>query len=137
MGRPNSKTFPAGTVNKTFLTSTTAMDTQQMSKIQSRLAIKPKIIQSLSACKNHSVNLLYSSNLLWHTPDFRVPWSKRSRTFWSMPSQWLLYWYLAFLNLYQHTNLGMLNINIQKIRSSIHSWDIADFRDPWPKRLCS
>ena len=31
------------------------------SKIQSILAIKPKIIPTLSACKNHSINLLNSS----------------------------------------------------------------------------
>ena len=57
------KTFLVSTSSKTsFLTSTTAVDTQQMSKIQSRLLVKPKIIQSLSACKNHSINLLDSSN---------------------------------------------------------------------------
>ena len=28
----------------------------------SRLALKPKIIPSLSACKNHSINLFNSSN---------------------------------------------------------------------------
>ena len=34
-GKPSSKTFPAGTRSKTsFLTSTTAVDTQQMWKIQ-------------------------------------------------------------------------------------------------------
>ena len=50
--KPNSKTFPVGTRSKTsFLTSTTAVDTQQMSKTQSRLVVKPKIIESLSACK--------------------------------------------------------------------------------------
>ena len=35
--------------------------------------VEPKNIQSLSGCKNHSVNLLDSSNHLWDTPDFRVP----------------------------------------------------------------
>ena len=43
---------------------TTAMDNKQISKIQSRLVVKAKIIQSLSACKNNSVNLLDSSNHL-------------------------------------------------------------------------
>ena len=61
--KPSSKTFPVGTRSKTsFLTSTNAVDTQQMSKIQGRLVVKPKIIESLSACKNHSINLLNSSN---------------------------------------------------------------------------
>ena len=55
-----------------FLTSTTPVDTQEMSKIQSRLVVKPKIIQSLSPCKNHSINLLNSSNHLSDAPDFRV-----------------------------------------------------------------
>ena len=47
--KPSSKTyFPVGTRSKTsFLTSTTAVDTQQMSKIQSRLVVKPKIIESI------------------------------------------------------------------------------------------
>ena len=49
------------------------MDNQQTSKIQSKLVIKPKIIQALSACKNHSINLLDSPNHLWDTSDFRVP----------------------------------------------------------------
>ena len=62
LGKLSSKTFPVGTRNKTFLIGTTAMDIQPMSKIQSRLVVKPKIIQSLSACKNHSINLLDSSN---------------------------------------------------------------------------
>ena len=54
LGKPSSKTSPVGTRSKTsFLTSTTAVGTQQMSKIQSRLVVKPKIIQLLSLCKNH------------------------------------------------------------------------------------
>ena len=61
--KPSSETFPVGTRSKTsFLTSTTVVDTQQISKIQSRLIVKPKLIESLSACKNHSINLLDSSN---------------------------------------------------------------------------
>ena len=49
---PSSKTFPVGTRSKTsFSTSSTAVDTQQMLKIQSRLVVKAKIIKSLSACK--------------------------------------------------------------------------------------
>ena len=75
LGKPSSKTFPVGTRNRTsFLTSTTAVDTQQMSKIQTTLVVKPNIIQSLSQCKNHSINLLDSSNHLWDAPDFRVPY---------------------------------------------------------------
>ena len=59
MEKPSSKTFPVDTRFKTsFLTSTTAVDTQQMSEIQSRLVVKPKIIESLSACKKNSINLL-------------------------------------------------------------------------------
>ena len=58
-----SKTFPVGTKSKTsFLTSKTAVGTQQISKIQNRLVVKLKIIESLSACKNHSINWLDSSN---------------------------------------------------------------------------
>ena len=47
--KPSSKTyFPVGTRSKTsFLTSATAVDTQQMSKIQSGLMVKPKIIESI------------------------------------------------------------------------------------------
>ena len=33
-----------------------------MSKIQGRLVVTPKLIPSLSTCKNHSINLLNSSN---------------------------------------------------------------------------
>ena len=53
-----------GTTSKTLLKSTTAVDIQQMSDIPSRLVVKPKILQSLSACKNYSINLLDSSNHL-------------------------------------------------------------------------
>ena len=60
-------------------------------KIQTRYVVKLKIIQSLSACRNHSINLLDSSNDFWDTPDFIVPWSKRSTLFLSMNN-----------NLYQH-----------------------------------
>ena len=38
------------------------------------MAIKPKIIPSLSVCKNHSINLLNSSNHLWDKPDLIVPY---------------------------------------------------------------
>ena len=44
-----------GTRCKTFLTSTTTVNIQQMSKILSRLVVKPKIIQSQSARKNHPI----------------------------------------------------------------------------------
>ena len=48
LDKPSSKTyFPVGNRSKTFLTSTTAVDTQQMSKIQSKLVVKPKIIESI------------------------------------------------------------------------------------------
>ena len=42
--KPSSKTyFPLGAISKTsFLTSITAVDTQQMSKINSRLVFKPR-----------------------------------------------------------------------------------------------
>ena len=58
-----------------------------MSKIQSRLVMKPKIIPSISTCKNCSINLLNSSNYLWDTPDLRVLWSIRSRPFLTIPTQ--------------------------------------------------
>ena len=65
LGKLSFKFFPVGTRSKTsFLTSATAVDTQQMSMIQSRLDVKPKIIQSLSAFKNQSINQLDSSNHL-------------------------------------------------------------------------
>ena len=47
-----------------------------------RLVVKPNIIPPLSTCKNSSKNLLNSSNHLWHTPDFRVPWSIRPHSLW-------------------------------------------------------
>ena len=52
LGKPSSKTFPVGSRSKaSFLTSTTAPETQEMLK---------RIIQSLSQCKNYSLNLLNS-----------------------------------------------------------------------------
>ena len=47
-----------------------------------RLVVKPNIIPPLSTCKNSSKNLLNSSNHLWHTPGFRVPWSIRPHSLW-------------------------------------------------------
>ena len=70
-----------GTTSKTsFLTNTTAVDTQQMLKIQGRLAINQKLIQSLSQCKNHSINLLDSLNYLWDALDFTVPYDLKGLT---------------------------------------------------------
>ena len=81
LGKPSSKTLPMGTRRKTsFLTSATAVDTQQISKIQSRLVVKPKIIQSLSPCKNHLINPLNSSNNLWDASDFRVSYELKTLT---------------------------------------------------------
>ena len=74
-------TLSVSTRNKTFWTSTTAVGTQQMSKIQRKMVVKLKFIQSLLKCKNLSINLLDSSNHLWDAPNFRVPWSKRSHPF--------------------------------------------------------
>ena len=100
-------TFPKNTCGGIFL------------KIQSRLVIKQKNIQSLSACKNHSINLLDSWNNLWDTPNFIVPWSKRSPHFWAYSSN----------NLYQQAKN-------QRI-SSIHSWhefcDLKDCTYFWPQ----
>ena len=47
--KPSSKTyFPVGTRSKTsHLTSTTVADTQQILKIQRRLVVTPKIIESI------------------------------------------------------------------------------------------
>ena len=44
-----------------------------MSKIQSRLFFKPKIIPLLLGCKIHSIDLLNSSNHLKDTTDLKVP----------------------------------------------------------------
>ena len=49
-------------------------------KIQSRLVVKPKIIQSLSACKNQSINPFDSSNHMQDAPDFRVPYDLKGLT---------------------------------------------------------
>ena len=57
MGKPSFETFPMGTRSKIFLTSTTAVATQQCQRY--------RVDQSLSACKNHSINLLDPSNHLW------------------------------------------------------------------------
>ena len=52
------KTFPVGTSSKIlFLTSTTVVYIQEMSKIRRRM-VKPKIIESLSACKNKLMKLV-------------------------------------------------------------------------------
>ena len=83
-GKPCFKTFPVDARSKTFLTSTTAVDIQQTSKIQSRLVVKPKIIQSLSAYKTHLINMLNSSNHLRDKTYFRIPWSKMSRPFFEL-----------------------------------------------------
>ena len=53
-------------------------------KIQNRLVNKPKIIQSLSACKNYLINLLASWNDLWQISGFIVRWSKRLPSFLSI-----------------------------------------------------
>ena len=63
MVKPSSKKFPVSTRKKiSFLTSTTAVDTQQMSSTQRKLVVEPKIIQLLSTFKNHPINL----------PDFQI-----------------------------------------------------------------
>ena len=70
-----------GTKSKTsFLTSTTAVDNQQMSNTQSRLVVQPKIVQSLSPYKNHSISLLDSSNHLCNASDFRVSYDLKGFT---------------------------------------------------------
>ena len=65
-GKPSSKIFSVGTRNKTFLTSTTTVDTQQMSKIQSRLVVKP-----VQKSFNQSARFIKS---FVRAPDFRVPY---------------------------------------------------------------
>ena len=55
-----------------FLTSATGVEAQQMSKIQNRLVVKPKSIESLSSCKSNSMNLIYSSNHMWDAAASRV-----------------------------------------------------------------
>ena len=88
LGKPSCKTFPMVTRSKTsFITSTTAVNTQQILKIQSKLFVKPKIIQSVSLCKNHLINLLDSSNPLCDASDFRVSCDLEGLThFWAYPS---------------------------------------------------
>ena len=57
----------------TFTQRKSFVKTLSTTAVVSRLDIKPKIIPSLSASKNHSTNLLNSSNHLWDKPDLRVP----------------------------------------------------------------
>ena len=65
--KPSSKTFPVGTMNKTsFLTSTTAVDTHQISKIQSRLV--DKLVQ-----KSFSQSAQFIKTFV-RAPHFRVPY---------------------------------------------------------------
>ena len=101
-------TFPKNTCGGIFL------------KIQSRLVIKTKIIQSLSVCKNHSINRLDSWNDLWDTPNFIVPWSEISPHFWAYPPN----------NLYHQAK--------NQIISSIHSWhefcDLKVCTHFWPQQ---
>ena len=85
------------------------LDIQQMLNVHSRLVIKPEIIQSLSACKSYSINLLDSLNYLLDTPYFLVSWSKRFCLFLSIPTQWLSNQHLSFLNLYQHTKNQLIS----------------------------
>ena len=66
-GKPSSKTFPVGTTdNISFLTSTIVVVTQQMSKIQSRLVVKPK-----QKSFNQSAQFI---KLFVRPPHFRVPY---------------------------------------------------------------
>ena len=77
----------------------------KLSKIQSRLAIKPKIIPSQSACKNYSMNtqfiksfvryislrspMIYKTSLIFHHahPSFlKVPWHIWPHPFLTMPT---------------------------------------------------
>ena len=63
LGKRSSKTVPMGTRSKTlFLTSTTAVDTQQMSKMQSRRWLNQKLFNhyynakiSQSICSIHQI----------------------------------------------------------------------------------
>ena len=77
-------------------------------------------LPSPSACTNHSINLLNSSNHLWDTPDLRLPWSiGPCYNYWK--------WLLIFLNLSQHAKNQLISL--------IRSWDTADFREAArPKR---
>ena len=67
-----------------------------MSKIESRLVVKPKIIQSLSLIKNHPINLPNSTNHFRDARDFRVPYDLLDHPLLSPPTQLTF----SFLNLY-------------------------------------
>ena len=58
----------------------------KMSKLLSRLVVKPRIVPFLSTCKNRSINHLNSSNHLWDTPDLRVPRSIELHPFLTIPT---------------------------------------------------
>ena len=52
-----------------------------------RYRVEQNIIPSLLACKNHSINLLNSSNHFWDIPGLRLPRSLRSHPFLTTPTQ--------------------------------------------------
>ena len=58
----------------------------KMSKLLTRLFVKPRIVPFLSICKNRSINHLNSSNHLWDTPDLRVPRSIELHPFLTIPT---------------------------------------------------
>ena len=89
-----------------------------MSKIQSRLVVKPKIIESICwinqiICEMHLI--------------LESIWSKRYTHFWPYPIITKLTLALAFLTLYQHAKKSAYFINSL-------SWDTADFRVPQSKK---
>ena len=95
MGKSSSKTFPLSTRSNTSFLKV-QLDIQQMSNIQSRLAIKSEIIQSLSVCKSYPINLLNSSNHLWDTSDFWVSWSKSFSTIFEHTYAIIIQWTFSF-----------------------------------------
>ena len=70
MRTPSLLAFP---VASRFLNKYNAHPVNDKDTKYIRLVVELKIIQSLSACKNHSINLLDLSNHFWDPPDFRVP----------------------------------------------------------------
>ena len=76
-----------------------------------------KIIVWLTAWKN----LLDSQTHSYNKADFMVSWTKRSCPFLTMPTQKSLKQLLAFLNLYQHLKIWLLDLCILEIQSILES----------------
>ena len=102
-----------------------------MSKIQCRLVVTPKIIPSLSTCKNHSINLLNSSNQFVRYIWFKSPMIYKASLIFDHHRPKIIKITFSFPGFLSTHIISLFNWFLLEIQPILEFWDQSSHNHFW------